>query len=293
MNIAVTGSAGNLGSVLIESTEKKDSIFFAIPSEIYRPKFDCPKIIKFFKDYNISTIIHCASLTDVDFAELNQDFAYNSNVSLTRQFVQLSKNLDLKFVFISSTGVYGSNVFVEGLPNTESLEPNPLNIYHSTKLQAEEIVCSMLPNSLILRVGWLFGSISPDGKDFVKSRIEEMLKLSPKDTYFANEEQFGNPTSSQFVKLCITLLLKNNANGIFNCVNTGEASRFQFIKKIKEICDLDFILVPRSSNSFTRVARVPNNETGCNIKLQNYVKTSNWEQYLEEYCLYLLNKVRI
>ena len=72
MNIAVTGSSGNLVSVLIESTEKKDSIFFAIPSEIYRPEFDYLKIIKFFKDNNISTIIHCASLTDVDFAELNQ-----------------------------------------------------------------------------------------------------------------------------------------------------------------------------------------------------------------------------
>ena len=172
------------------------------------------------------------------------------------------------------------------------MDPLPINCYHKTKLEAEKIIISKLPNSLVLRVGWLFGSISSGGKDFVKSRIEEMLTLSIIDKYYANPDQYGNPTASQFVKECICLLLEKNAYGVFNCVNNGAVSRFQFVEKIKEICEFDFILLPKSSNFFKRSARVPVNETGCTLKLQSFMNSSHWEPYLESHCTSFLNNRR-
>ena len=76
MNIAITGVRGNLGSVLCKSMMAKKFNVFPIPSELYRPEIKTEELVKFLLKNNIEVIIHCASLTNVDFAEVNKKIAH-------------------------------------------------------------------------------------------------------------------------------------------------------------------------------------------------------------------------
>jgi dTDP-4-dehydrorhamnose reductase len=289
MNIAITGSSGNLGSVLYANMDQTKFSVFPIPSSFYRPDFQSKNIVEFLRKNRVSVLIHCASLTNVDFSETNKKITYDSNILLTEKLSKLSASLEVKMVFISSTGVYGNNSFFRDGLNAEYAEACPLNYYHSTKLQAEAMVSSLCKNPLTLRVGWLFGSASLSGKDFVLARVQEMAKLSSNDEYYSNSEQFGNPTSSDFVAEMISCLLLNDVSGTINCVNDGAVSRYDFVRSIKDICGFEFNLIPKPDSFFSRAALVPLNETGSTSKLSLHSKTSHWQPYLVQYCKKLKN----
>ena len=284
MNIAITGISGNLGSVLCKSMRANKFKVFPIPSELYRPVIRNRELVRFLQINNIAVIIHCASLTNVDFAEVNKKIAYDSNVLLTQNLAKISVNLEIKIVFISSTGIYGDNAFPLNGLNSESDYASPLNVYHDTKFQAETVVNSLCDNSLTLRVGWLFGSASLIGKDFVLSRVQEMAVLSRNDKYYSNIEQFGNPTSSEFVAEKISDLILGDVTGVINCVNDGAVSRYDFVSNIKDACGFNFELIPKPNSFFSRTALMPLNETGDTSKLSSYSKQLDWNDYLVQYC---------
>jgi dTDP-4-dehydrorhamnose reductase len=284
MNIAITGASGNLGSVLCKRFDQPRFSVFPVPSELYRPDVDAKAIADFLRVKRVAVLIHCASLTNVDQAEADPNAAHVSNIVLTEVLAKIASGLAVKLVYISSTGVYGGNSFPQDGLNSEDAHAVPLNHYHSTKLRAEAVVGSTCARPLILRVGWLFGSASPSGKDFVLARIQEMAKLSSTDEYFSNSEQFGNPTSSEFVAQAIGELLQRDVSGTLNCVNDGAVSRYDFVRAIKEVCGFEFILIPKPDSFFSRKAKVPSNETGDTARLFLHCKTSHWWPYLVQYC---------
>jgi dTDP-4-dehydrorhamnose reductase len=284
MNVAITGVRGNLGSVLCKSMRASKFNVYPIPSELYRPEIRLGELVKFLRINNITVIIHCASLTNVDFAEVNKKLAHDSNVVLTQNLAKITANLEIKMVLISSTGIYGNDSFLLNGLNSESDYASPLNVYHATKFQAESVVNSLCDDSLTLRVGWLFGSASLLGKDFVLARVQEMAVLSRNDEYYSNTEQFGNPTSSEFVAEKIGDLLLGDVTGVINCVNDGAVSRYDFVSRIKDACGFDFKLIPKPNSFFSRTALMPLNETGNTSKLASYSKPLHWDDYLVQYC---------
>jgi len=268
-NIAITGASGNLGSTIVHEGLRSEYEVFAIPSELYRPWVDDIKIRDFFSENNISYLIHCASYTNVDNSESEPNFTYNSNVSITEKLSIIALSASIKMVYISSTGVYGTNSYpTEGL-NNENLLINPLNHYHQSKFFAENIVKSLSKDYLII----------------VLARAQEMSALSKGDTYHSNKSQYGNPTSSRFVAASIFNLLSKNVSGIYNCVNDGVVSRYEFIRNIKDYCGFEFILSPEDNSFFKRQAIVPLNETADTSKIREYIKVKHWNKDLEDYCI--------
>ena len=284
MNIAITGVKGNLGSVLCKTLRDKKLTVFPIPSGLYRPEIRIDELVNFLHSNNVEVFIHCASLTNVDFAEVNKKLAHDSNVLLTQNLANITADFNIKMVLISSTGIYGNGSFPLNGLNSETDNASPLNVYHATKFQAESVVNSLCKNSLTLRVGWLFGSSSLLGKDFVSARVQEMAVLSSNDVYYSNTEQFGNPTSSKFVAEKIFDLLQSDINGVINCVNDGAVSRYDFVSRIKDACGFNFKLIPKPDSFFPRIASIPLNETGNTTKLASYSKPLHWDDYLVQYC---------
>ncbi len=289
MKIAITGVGGNLGSVLEKKISGGPFTVWPIPAELYRPQIQAEDLTKLLRSNDIEVLIHCASLTNVEFSETDERAAYLSNVVLTDNLAKIAESSGIKMVFISSTGVYGNNTYsVTGL-NREIDEVLPLNIYHKTKFQAELAVEELCTDPLILRVGWLFGSEASAGKDFVLARVQEMARLTESAEYSSNIDQFGNPTSSEFISEKIIDLLRGNAKGVINCVNEGAVSRYDFVRRIKEECGFEFKLVPRANNFFSRTATVPLNETGDTSLMAEYSQPMPWDDYLIRYCDKLRN----
>ncbi len=283
-NIAITGASGNLGSAISDYLMTRNQTVLEINSNMYRPCFDQKSVEIFLSKHKVNALIHCASMTNVDICEEMPKLAYESNVELTRKISMVARGLGCKLVFISSSGVYSPNHM--NLLSEESIT-TPKTVYHKSKLEAEEAVLQIDESALILRVGWLFGGKSKNGKDFVKARAEELLKLNESDEYPSNSEQIGNPTSSYFVAKSIKNLLDANAHGIFNCVNTGSVSRYEFIKEIASALKIKRNIIPLSNDSFYRVADVPLNESCCHDKISRYIQEEGWDRYLVDYCKFL------
>jgi dTDP-4-dehydrorhamnose reductase len=73
--------------------------------------------------------------------------------------------------------------------------------------------------------------------------------------------------------------------GAFNCVNSGRASRFEYVKEIVHLAGLPVEVHPIAADAFGRKARVSPNEMAENWKMQQlgFAPLPDWRSSLESY----------
>lgn len=278
MKILVTGSTGMLGSNLIKSLTYPNVVGY--DSEKLDIT-DLGQVKDILTSQQPNVIIHTAAHTNVEDCEINNEKAYLINTIGTQNLVNCCINKDILFIYISSTGIYGTKKVKERY--NEFDEVNPTTIHHKSKYEAEKIVQNHLSKFLILRTGWLFGGNIKHSKNFVYKRY---LESKNKKSLNSDNSQIGNPTYIKDFVEQITLLIDKKQFGIFNCVSEAEnISRFDYVKKIVELFDIDCKVEKASSGMFKRVAKVSNNESAINYKLNllNLNIMDNWENSLSAY----------
>ena len=278
MKILLTGSNGVLGSAIKEVLRLKGHL--CVPYSIDRVSNSWEKDlqIEIIKN-DFDAIIHSAANTDVELCEKFEAICYNDNTLLTEKIAILANNFNLKLIFISSTGVYGE---YKDTPYSESDYLRPTTNYHKSKALSEDFISSLSSENLIIRTGWLFGGDIHLKKNFVANRIKEA-----KENYLlhANAQQKGNPCFNIDIAIRIIELIENKMTGIFNCVNNGEATRFEYVYKIVEYAGLNNKIIPSDSSFFKRLASVSNNETATNDRARNlnFAELPDWEISLNNY----------
>lgn len=276
MNILITGSSGMLGSALIS-----DGISRGVQAEpIARDRlklstsFELRKILTSY-----DAIIHCAANTNVEWCELNPRECYRDNTALTVRLAKAARPTNCKFIFISSTGVYGSS---KSCPYSESDKAFPTTHHHRSKFFAELKVLES-HNSLIVRTGWLFGGSPLNPKNFVANRLREAKACG--GVMYSDPSQFGCPTYARDLSDSLYRMLEMNATGIFNCVNSGWVSRVGFVQEIINISKIPVNVLPGEPSDFKRNARVSPNEMAINARLteMGYPAMPTWNESLVRY----------
>lgn len=280
MRIAITGSSGLLGSSFTSFFKKKNIDFFTVNREDFNVKKPINKIAQYFQSKNTSIIIHCAANTDVEFCEKNEEKCFSDNYNLTEILTKVSKKLNLKLVFISSTGVYGN---YQSIPYKENDIAQPTTTYHKSKLSAETMIQKTIDNYLIIRTGWLFGGNTNSTKNFVINRFVEAENSNGK--IFSNLDQMGNPTYTNDLVRTIYTLINRNISGLFNCVNKGNASRFEYVAEIINLFGLSVKVKGVKKSDFNRKADVSDNEMAVNTRLSEISldQMPEWRLSLKEY----------
>tara|TARA_Y100000590_G_scaffold317701_1_gene359413 strand:- start:728 stop:1594 length:867 start_codon:yes stop_codon:yes gene_type:complete len=280
MQIAITGSSGILGSSFTSFFEKQSINFFTVNRENYNPKISINEVINYFQSQNTSIIIHCAANTDVELCENNEKKCFHDNYKLTEVLAEVSKKLNSKLIFISSTGVYGN---YKSNPYIESDIATPTTIYHKSKLDAEKMIQKTLENYLIIRTGWLFGGNINSPKNFVMNRLKEARNSNGEIS--SNLDQRGNPTYTNDLVKNIYTLINNNVSGLFNCVNKGNASRFDYVSEIIKLSGHSVNVNGVQKSAFDRKANVSNNEMALNFNLSEIElnQMPEWQPSLKKY----------
>lgn len=279
MRILITGASGLVGSSLYIYLKKK-----GLDVQVFdRFQFSWTKHeknIKFLSEFDC--IIHAAANTNVEACELDLDVCYRDNTLLTERLVFFASQAGCRFVYISSTGIYGSEKLND--PYTEYDSVNPTTHHHRAKLLGERAVMQYSPNALILRAGWIFGGVTENPKNFVARRIEEALN-SQNEKIQSNVQQRGVPTFVDDFVVKLYELIQNNEVGIFNLVNQGTASRFEYVSKIIEFSGVNTEVQPASASNFNRKAKVSDNEMAITLRLQQlgYEALPHWEESLKKY----------
>ncbi|MBI1203462.1 MAG: dTDP-4-dehydrorhamnose reductase [Rhodopseudomonas sp.] len=186
MRIAVTGHSGQVALALGEQAAGKG--ISVLP--IGRPDFDLadPKnAVQLFGAVSPDAIVSAAAYTAVDLAESEPEVARRVNVDGAAAVATAAAELGVPLIHLSTDYVFDG---AKPTPWLEGDETLPLGVYGATKLAGEQAVRAILPESVILRVAWVY---SPFGKNFVKT----MLRLADsQDVLRIVDDQIGNPTSA-------------------------------------------------------------------------------------------------
>ena len=166
-------------------------------------------------------VINAAAVCDFDACEKDPGGTGRVNRDAPLDLAKRCSAQSALFVQYSSDYVFGGEV---DRPYTEADTPHPLSAYGRQKADLERLIPGICPQSLILRISWLYGL---HGKTFM-SRMPDLL-----------QSQSSLRTAAGKKGCCLYAadgahwtrqLVDARQTGLFNLVNPGETSWEEFAR---------------------------------------------------------------
>jgi dTDP-4-dehydrorhamnose reductase len=162
-------------------------------------------------------LIHCAALSRTKDCEQNPDEACHVNVEVTAHLAQLSR--DIPFIFLSSGEVFDGRTGWYG----ETDEPNPINVYGKTKLEAEQAVLQN-PAHTVVRIVLTAGTSERGDRSFVEDMCRT-AKAGKDVTLYADE--FRCPLPAGVIARTIWELVDRKQPGLYHLGGSDRLSRWE------------------------------------------------------------------
>ena len=162
-------------------------------------------------------LIHCAALSRTKDCEQNPDEARRVNVEVTVHLAQLSR--DIPFIFLSSGEVFDGKTGWYG----ETDEPNPINVYGKTKLEAEQAVLQN-PRHTVVRIVLTAGTSQNGDRSFVEDMCRT-AKAGRDVTLYADE--FRCPLPAGVIARTIWELVNRKQPALYHLGGSERLSRWE------------------------------------------------------------------
>lgn len=216
MRVLILGGAGYIGSYISEIMDADvfdnlmyEDRFLAPVPFIYGDVRDLDKLDSIIHEYDV--VIDLAAIVGDGACAVNPELTYDTNVKHVKW---LADNFKGKIVFTSTCSVYGKNDKLL----TEQDETNPLSIYAETKLEAERYLIENRPDSLIFRLGTLYGlsgAYSRPRLDLVVNVLTQKAVKGETLTVFGGE-QWRPILHVKDVGTAIKHGVRRNISGLYN-----------------------------------------------------------------------------
>lgn len=184
-----------------------------------------------------SLIVHAAGMTSVEQCERSPLEAERANALLAKHVAVAARTLGVRLVHISTDHLFAGNR--ARVPEEE--EPQPLNAYARTKLQAEQMVREAHPGALIVRTNF-FGWGHALRQSF-SDWIIGSLRAGKQITMF--DDVFFTPVLADTLACAVHEILARGRSGIYNVVGDERISKFDFACKVADCFGLPRTLIAR------------------------------------------------
>ena len=272
--VLIVGGAGYIGGFLTDHLVENNYEVTVYDNLLYESRYmkknkfiygdirDENKLSNIIHEYDV--VVWLAGRVGDGACSVNPKLTINLNVDTVKWLVDNYKG---KIIFPSTCSVYGVN---NDLIEEEAI-PSPLSLYAGTKLEAERYVLENCPNSLVFRLGTLFGL----GDDHSRIRLDlvaNILSMKAANgeplTVFGGE-QWRPLLHVRDVSTAILHGIKNDIDGLYNL----SYENFRISDLAKEIKKV----IPDCSVSYTDMKF----EDLRNYKVKNdkYLKTGWKPQY--------------
>jgi len=254
--IIITGHSGFIGQCLVKSLKEKYEVIGIsrkiFDSDIVNIKKDIRKININDIPKNISCIIHLAGLTDVYYCQENSSKCFDVNVGGTQNMLEIAKQRKSKFIFISSSHIYGNP---KKLPILETQKAKPISNYAYSKLNSE-ILCESYSKNYnldvsIARIFSVYGPASPPHhvitkiiKNLINKEKIKLGNLFPKRDFIYIED---------VVSAIEILVKKTNGFNIYN-IGTGNSS------SISDLIEMLSKITNKTAKIETDISKIRKNE---------------------------------
>ena len=227
-------------------------------------------------------VVNAARFSDVDTAEIEGDAARSLLQEGPVNLALACRQVGATLISFSTEYVFDGN----GAPYAESAPTSPLNLFGHYSREAELEISSLLPQHIILRVGFIF---SASLNRFVAKTLEDLRAHRQKRMV---SDEIGTPTRADDLARVVTaqirqLDLGSEAFGIYHYGGGGSASWFEMGELIYAQAlqreDLpDHLLQPvRGSEVPGRAPRPSDVRLDCDLLLQNFgIKRLPWRSQM-------------
>jgi dTDP-4-dehydrorhamnose reductase len=282
VKLLLTGAGGLLGSAVVDAAASRGDRCDALA----RPALggdapDAAQLAEQLRGHDL--LLHAAANTNVEQCETDPDACYRDNFLLTELLAQAAALAGVRMLLVSSTGLYGT---ASQAPYREYDAAEPTTHHHRSKLLAEQAVLAAAPHNLVVRTGWLFGGAPATPKNFVARRIDEARKAKAEQRHIeSNAEQRGVPCWNRDVAMRMLDLAAAGVTGVVNCVNSGHASRYEYVAAVVELSGAGVAVRPSTAAGFNRKAKVSPNEMADNWKMRmlGWPEMPDWRASLQTY----------
>ncbi len=210
-------------------------------------------------------IVHTAGMTSVEQCERFPLDAERANVTLAQHVAVAARELGIKLVHVSTDHLFAG----DRAQASEEDEPQPLNVYARTKLQAERLVREVDPAALIVRTNF-FGWGHAHRQSF-SDWIVNSLRAGKNITMF--DDVFFSPILADTLALTTHDIVAKDGRGVYNVVGETRVSKFDFANQIADCFGLSKALITRGriSDSSLSVTR-PRDMSLDNAKVRNLLQ---------------------
>ena len=223
MKVLVTGTSGQLGFDVMEELARRGYEGVGADRSDTEANFehvklditDKDRVLEVVKEIKPDVIVHCAAWTNVDGAEDPEKLSVVRavNVDGTRNLAEACKEVDAKFVYISTDYVFDGGGSEPWQPDDKNYAP--INVYGQSKLDGELEVSKILDKYFIVRIAWVFGR---NGKNFIKTMIEVGKKH---DVVKVVDDQIGTPTYTVDLARLLVDMIETDKYGYYHATNEG------------------------------------------------------------------------
>jgi dTDP-4-dehydrorhamnose reductase len=280
MKVAVIGAGGQLGSELLKLLPARG--FECIP--LTRAELDVtdPAMVsERLAEHEPQIVINTAAYHKVDECEDNPEKTLLVNAGGARNVSMACKSIGAAHVFISTDYVFDGR---KASPYVETDPPNPLSVYGTGKLAAENMVRITLAEHFIIRSTGLYGIAGSSGKG--GNFVETMLRLAREGkTIKVVADQVLTPTYTLDLAETISELIRTEEYGLYHATNTSQCSWHEFAAKIFELAGVDADLHETTSKEFGARAMRPPYSVLDNLHLRaiGLPEMRPWQEALAAY----------
>lgn len=177
-------------------------------------------------------IIHCAAEVNVNRCTSDPAYCSQLHAGVIRELLPN----DSLHILISTDSVFDG----KEAPYSESAIPSPLNAYAKSKVEAEKVLVEKTDKYYILRTN-LYGFHEKPGSSLFEWAVRS---LKDREAIFGFTNVVFNPLyTRQIAEVVNRMILEKAETGIYNLAANEAISKFDFLKKIANLFNLDASLI--------------------------------------------------
>jgi dTDP-4-dehydrorhamnose reductase len=223
----ITGAAGLIGQYLVKTAPRWAPDWDV--QGLTRADLDLTdraNVERTWQSIKPNAVIHCAALSRTKDCEQDPEQARRINVEATAHLAQLSQ--DIPFIFLSSGEVFDGRTGWYG----ETDEPNPINVYGQTKLEAEQAVLQN-PGHTVVRIVLTAGTSETGDRSFVEDMCRT-AKAGKDVTLYADE--FRCPLPAGVIARAIWELVDRKQLCLYHLGGSERLSRWEIGETLLPWC---------------------------------------------------------
>lgn len=280
MRILLLGANGQLGTDIQKAAAGRSCRVIPLTRadvDVAEPDSIAPALER----HDFDSLINCTSYHKTDELEANAQRAVAINAFAVRALARACAARKAGFAHVSTDYVFDGR---QQRPYREDDPVGPLNVYGATKALGESLARSAHDGVVIFRVASLFGVAGASGKG--GNFVETMIRVGKeKGQLRVIADQHMSPTSTaDAARAILDAIGRSVPAGIYHLVNSGQASWFEFARRIIERSGVKAAVEPIPATAYPLPAQRPAFSVLDNSKLASAIgPIASWTDALDRY----------